>query len=49
MEGITPLGPLDPQHAIAPLVKALAQPARAFAFVQHRNGSSVSWFSVLDA
>jgi len=27
MEGITPLGPLDPQHAIAQLVKALAQPA----------------------
>src|ERR1700747_2005990 len=30
-----------------PLIKALADPARAFAFVRHRNGSSASWFSVL--
>src|SRR6516162_2314701 len=49
MEGIAPLGTLDPQHAIAQLAKALADPARAFAFVRHRNGSSASWFSVLDA
>jgi hypothetical protein len=31
------------------VIKALADPARAFAFVRHRNGSSASWFSVLDA
>ena len=49
MEGIAPLGTLDPQHAIAQLVKALAHAARAFAFVRHRNGSSASWFSVLEA
>src|SRR6516165_11088790 len=47
MEGIAPLGALDPQHAITQLVKALAHAARAFAFVRHRNGSSASWFSVL--
>ena len=47
MEGIAPLGTLDPQHAITQLVKALAHAARAFAFVRHRNGSSASWFSVL--
>jgi hypothetical protein len=46
MEGIAPLGTLDPQHAIAQLVKALAYPARAFASVRLRNGSSASWFSV---
>ena len=33
MEGIAPLGTLDPQHVIAQLAKALADPARAFAFV----------------
>jgi len=32
MEGIAPLGTLDPQHAIAQFAKALADPARAFAF-----------------
>ena len=42
MEGIAPLGTLDPQHAITQLVKALAHAARAFAFVRHRNGSSAS-------
>ena len=35
LEGIAPLGTLDLQHAITQLVKALADPARAFAFVQH--------------
>lgn len=40
MEGIAPLGTIDPQHAIAQLVKALAYPARAFASVQPRNGNS---------
>jgi len=44
MEGIAPLGILDLQHAITRLVKALADPARAFAFVRHRNGSSAPWF-----
>jgi hypothetical protein len=34
MEGIAPLGTLDLQHAIAQIVKALAYPARAFAFVR---------------
>jgi hypothetical protein len=49
MEGIAPLGTLDLHHAIAHSVKALAQAARAFAFVRHRNGSSASWFGVLGA
>jgi hypothetical protein len=31
MEGIAPLGTLDPQHVIAQLAKALADPARTFA------------------
>lgn len=44
LEGIAPLGTLDLQHAITQLVKALADPARAFAFVRHRNGSSAPWF-----
>jgi hypothetical protein len=33
MEGIAPLGTLHPQHAITQLDEALADPARAFAFV----------------
>ena len=33
MEGIAPLGTLDPQHVIAQLAKALADPARAFAIL----------------
>jgi len=40
MEGIAPLGTLDPQHAITQLVKALADPARAFAFVRHRRAQA---------
>ena len=32
MEGIAPLGTLDPQHAVAQFAKALTDPARAFAF-----------------
>ena len=34
MEGIAPLGTLDPQHAIARFATALADPARAFAFIR---------------
>ena len=34
MEGIAPLGTLDPQHAIARFATALADPARAFAFMR---------------
>ena len=38
MEGIAPLGTLDPQHAIARFATALAEPARAFAFMRgHGN------------
>jgi hypothetical protein len=38
MEGIAPLGTLDSQHAIARFATALADPARAFAFVRgHRS------------
>ena len=33
MEGIAPLGTLDPQHAVAQISKALAGSARAFAFL----------------
>jgi len=33
MEEVATLGTLDPQHAITQFVKALADPARAFAFV----------------
>jgi len=41
MEGVAPLGTLDPQHAIAQFAKALADPARAFAFAgpPHLNAS----------
>ena len=39
MEGIAPLGTLDPQHVIAQLAKALADPARAFASPSPRDAS----------
>ena len=39
MEDIAPLGTLDPQHVIAQLAKALADPARAFASPSPRDAS----------
>jgi hypothetical protein len=47
MEGIAPLGTLDPQHAIARFATALANPARAFAFMQVTGvpRAGCLWFS----
>ncbi len=39
MEGVATLGTLDPQHAIAQLVNALADQARAFASDKARQVS----------
>ena len=49
MEGIAPLGTLDPQHAVAQLAKALADPARAFAFMrgQERSGPNQRGSAIL--
>ena len=41
MEGIAPLGALDPQHAIAQFAKALADPARALAFAGPPPGAAI--------
>jgi hypothetical protein len=39
MEGIAPLGTLDPQHAVAQFAKALADLARAFALLVRLRGA----------